>query len=382
MHSKKLMSDHKFLSALSASSVSSRYFEPMTIEHLIEKRPCIVFNVLVKGIIPLNEECFPTELDGMPVDVREGGVRLCVNKADEYQENATLGCKITSSTCPGKSGTLGGFIEHPEYGLCGITCAHVVANDDDKFKLKEMSTVTVKEDHIMYQPDDDDKSKNKLGKLVQLTYKEGENGKPGVDLALFRIEKRAPKEGQFPDGNLPSFNTGLVWGKTGIPSGQRNVQKFGYVTLNTSGVMQFDNCAIKEEPFFSKMTIGDDRLSLTTTLYKQYQIKSCDKNIPFCKQGDSGALVFMEDNTGEETTLRCIGMLVGLTDDNSGYVTPITAILDELKVKQLKPFTTHSTNSTILEQISGMLNTHFDRFNERFRQLEERISRIEADNKK
>jgi hypothetical protein len=104
---------------------------------------------------------------------------------------------------PGKSGTLGGFIEHPEYGLCGITCAHVVSNDDDKFKLKEMSTITVKQNltGMIYQPDGFI-SENKLGKLVQVTYKEGEKGRIGVDLALFKIEKRAPKKGQFPDSKL------------------------------------------------------------------------------------------------------------------------------------------------------------------------------------
>ncbi|XP_060596530.1 uncharacterized protein LOC132750552 isoform X2 [Ruditapes philippinarum] len=382
MHSKKLMSNHKFLSAISASSVSSRCFGPMRLKHVIEKRPCIVLNVLVKGIIPLNEEYFPTKLEGTPVDVREGGVRLCVNKAEEYQENVTMGCKITSSTCPVKAGTLGGFIEHPEYGLCGITCAHVIMNDADKFKLKEMSTITVKEklDGMMYQPDVRIPD-NKLGKLVQVIYREGENGKPGVDLALFRIETRAPKQGRFPDNTLPSFNEGLVWGKTGIPDGHTEVRKFGYVTLNTSGVMQFDNCAIREEPFHSNMTMGDGT-PFTTTLYKQYHIKSCDKNIPFCKLGDSGALVFMEDNTGEETTPRCIGMVVAVTSGNSGYVTPINAILDELKVKQFKPFTTHSATHALLQQVSGMLKSHFDGVNERLEKLEERISRIEADNNK
>jgi hypothetical protein len=99
IHSKKLMCDHKFLSAISASSVLSRHFGSMRYKHKIKKRPCIVFYVLVKGIIPLNEECFPTELEGTPVDVREGGVRLCVNIAEQYQIKATIGCKITSSTC-------------------------------------------------------------------------------------------------------------------------------------------------------------------------------------------------------------------------------------------------------------------------------------------
>jgi hypothetical protein len=196
-HSRKLMHDHKFLSAITASS---KHFG--TKEHTT---PCIVLIVLVKGIIPLDEEPFPTELDGIPVDVREGRVRLCGQNADEYQTNVKMGCKITSSSCP-KSGTLGGFVEHPEYGLCGITCAHVVMDDSSLIRLKEKTTWTEKDfNATIYQPDyipKPDKGEQgpdyEVGKLVRVTYKEGENDKPGVDLALFKIEKRAPTNGGFP----------------------------------------------------------------------------------------------------------------------------------------------------------------------------------------
>jgi hypothetical protein len=194
-HSRKLMSDHKFLSAISASSVVSKHFG--TEKRIIEKSPCIVLTVLVKGIIPLDEEPFPTELDGIPVDVREGGVRLCGQNADEFQTNVKMGCKITSSSRPEKYGTLGGFIEHPEYGLCGITCAHVVLNDKEKLLLKGHSTIEGDTGVKIYQPDSkpvEQAIDYELGKLVKITYKEGESDRPGVDLA--------PITAGFPDSQL------------------------------------------------------------------------------------------------------------------------------------------------------------------------------------
>ncbi|XP_060574017.1 uncharacterized protein LOC132731779 [Ruditapes philippinarum] len=362
-HSKNLMSKHKFLSVISASNVVSKHFG--TKQHDKVTRPCIVLTVLVKGIIPLFEKPFPKELKGITVDVREGGFRFCQQNADEYQTNLRIGCKISSSTCPEKFGSLGGFIEHPQHGLCGITCAHVVLNDYDKYRLRESRTGTVEDSFnigTIYQPVI--RAGNEIGKIVKIVYKEGNESTHGVDLALFKIEKRAPIDGGFPDSQLTSFDAGLVWTKAGIPSDHNRVQKFGCVSGNTTGVIQFDNTVTREIKFDSLMTC-DGESNLTTSLFKQYLIKTLHEDIKFCGVGDSGSLVLMKDDTGGDLDLRCIGMVVGLLDDESCVVTPIAPILDELKVYQLKQFTPN-----ILKRISDKLDTVHDTFDRRFGELD------------
>ncbi|XP_053381982.1 uncharacterized protein LOC128549378 [Mercenaria mercenaria] len=208
---------------------------------------------------------------------------------------------------------------------------------------------------------DDTQEQNQIGRLVEVTYKEGGNGKPGIDLALFKIDKRPPSEGTFPDiqGTTTRirYDSGKVWGKEGVPPNQPQVQKFGFVTGLTYGEIQFDNGVVREKPFHSEMEL--ETTKYTTTLYNQYLIKSNDVNVQFSKLGDSGALVFMKDNTGEENDLRCIGMVVGVLNDNLCAVTPITAILEELKVTTLKSFV------PTWEQIEG-----------RLREMEERLENV------
>ncbi|XP_060600468.1 uncharacterized protein LOC132753928 [Ruditapes philippinarum] len=256
-------------------------------------------------------------------------------------------------------GDFGGFVEHPEYGLCGITCAHVVL-DDTKFNLFKEKTTQTEEDFdvMIYQPKLNEGRQGpdyEVGKLKQATYTDGGNDKPGVDLALFKIEKRAPTNGGFPNSRISSFKAGLVWGKRGIPSRCKDVQKFGQVTRNTHGVIQFDNSVVREIQFFDNLKHDKP------TLYKQYHIKSKNKK-GFCKEGDSGALVFMKDNTGGESDLRCIGMVVGtFIHDHAGIVTPITAILDELKVQQLKSF---------------IINDKFDQIYKLYNKTNERVDKI------
>ncbi|XP_053376646.1 uncharacterized protein LOC123540928 [Mercenaria mercenaria] len=142
-YSMELMHNHTYLSVISASPVVSKHYG--TSNYKTESVSCIALYVIVKHFIPINEEPFPQMLDGIPVDVREGGVQFCGASAEDFHDQVRMGCKITSTFQPQKHGTLGGFVEHPDYGLCGITCAHVVLNDKWKFALKEKMKVKEKE---------------------------------------------------------------------------------------------------------------------------------------------------------------------------------------------------------------------------------------------
>lgn len=199
-YSGELIKNRTFLSAISASSVM--YQKQETGKQEILQIPCIVFYVLVKSVVFLTEETFPEELDGFPVDVREGVFRFCASSAGDFHEKVRMGCKITSGLHPDKHGTLGGFIEHPEYGLCGFTCAHVFRNQAEMFTLK--CKEVLKEDDLLrecdvFQPEMG--YNNKIGRVVKFIYKEGssDNDNTGVDAAMIKIEKRAPEAGNFPD---------------------------------------------------------------------------------------------------------------------------------------------------------------------------------------
>ncbi|XP_053376394.1 uncharacterized protein LOC128547485 [Mercenaria mercenaria] len=224
-YSMELMHNHTYLSVISASPVVSKHYG--TSNYKTESVSCIALYVIVKHFIPINEEPFPQMLDGIPVDVREGGVQFCGASAEDFYDQVRMGCKITSKFQPQKHGTLGGFVEHPDYGLCA--CAHVVLNDKLKFALKEKMKVKEKEMEpcALFQPSYDTQEQNQIGRLVEVTYKEGGNGKPGIDLALLKIDKRPPSEGTFPDiqGTTTRirYDSGKVWGKEGVQPNQQQV---------------------------------------------------------------------------------------------------------------------------------------------------------------
>ncbi|XP_045178974.2 uncharacterized protein LOC123538739 [Mercenaria mercenaria] len=338
MHATDLMQRHKYLSIITASPVRSKSYG--THDFKIQKEPCIVLYVHTKGYIPLDEDPFERRYVGVPVDVREGMFVTCpgssVPKAKEYHEPLRMGCDIAGKSKK-QSGTLGGFIEHPQYGICGLTCAHVLLNFEYFKKLIE------KEDRRMhwpefnpceavYQPGDSD---HQIGQLVQAVYQEGGKDFIGVEVALFQIEQRPPAEGEFPstlngaDGEELRFNSGKTYGLSRI--NKWPVVKFGRTTDKTSGIF------VSTLPLVSARTmkyIWDDG-ECSITLHNQFEIQSVESNKKFADFGDSGSLVFMKDETGEYV---CVGMVDGVTSYGITIVTPITPILDQFKVFRLKSF--------------------------------------------
>jgi hypothetical protein len=199
-HSEDLMKNHKFLSIISACSNRSKGFGASW-ELLPEK--CIVLYVQKKNYIPIDEEPFKTKYDGIPVDVREGAFIPFGRTAKDLLDPVKMGSQIGGDT---HMGTLGFFIDHPQFGICGLTCAHVLLTGREMTQLKTLHGGTLEWPlHEMcknvYQPAD---KQSVLGHTVQVIYKEGSNENCGMELALFRITDRHPKSPDFPDetGNI------------------------------------------------------------------------------------------------------------------------------------------------------------------------------------
>ncbi|XP_045187249.2 uncharacterized protein LOC123545053 [Mercenaria mercenaria] len=325
----ELMKNHKNLSAISGNGIRSKGFSHG--EHELIRETCIVLYVHTKGKIPLDETEFPKLLDGIPVDVREGEFQNCA-LATEYQETARMGCQIKS----GKSGTLGGFVDHPEYGLCAITCAHVVLNDTEIHDLQRDGSNTWRNNEkLVFQPDDTNIQSHYFGQVKEARYNSGGSGKSGVDLAILQIERRPPDSGNFPDVNNAPTDMVFESGKSCSSLNENNnrVMKFGRTTNKTEGFVQFSNAAVKLIDHVHRYTIpwGGD---FSYRLFNQFEIRALTGS--FVKKGDSGSLVFKKDVTGE---LLCVGMVVGMLEPSgNGIVVPISAVLSELGVKEFKDF--------------------------------------------
>ncbi|XP_053391008.1 uncharacterized protein LOC128553847 isoform X2 [Mercenaria mercenaria] len=193
-YAETLMGKHKYLSVITASAVRSEHYGKANRE--IKPETCIIMYVdSVKGKIPLGEDRFPEDLDGVTVDVREGGFCTAVNiTADGVHETLRMGCKI--SAVQDQYGTLGGFIDHPEYGLCGFSCAHVLVDENTLSTLTMTKKMQWNERwKQVYQPIQSEDGQ--IGRLLECYYDNG-HGYHGVDLALFSIDKRPPVSGEFP----------------------------------------------------------------------------------------------------------------------------------------------------------------------------------------
>lgn len=193
-HGKKLMNSHKHLSIINPSSVRSKGFDSN--EHKIIKEACVALYVQRKGYIPICEEPFQSDYDGVKVDVREGA--FYANMQREGEDTLTIGCSIAVRHDGHSSrGSLGGFIEHPQYGLCGLTCAHVVLEENELIELQhkgEISWPNFSTTSFVYFQTT---SNINIGKLVKAVYAEGGEGRYGMEAALFQIEECHPESGAF-----------------------------------------------------------------------------------------------------------------------------------------------------------------------------------------
>jgi hypothetical protein len=198
-NSERLMDNHRYLNVISGSIVRSKTYKPSAM--CLSKESCMALYVSVKGFIPIEEDAFQKTYDGVPVDIREG-LFFPYGMAGEYHDNIKMGCKITRLTeiDRKRGGTLGGFIDNPKYGLCGITCAHAMMFPDELEKCVEqngeISWPQISSD-IVCQPDP--LAINKIGRIVQAIYKNSNQYEASVEVALIQIEDRPPKSGVFPN---------------------------------------------------------------------------------------------------------------------------------------------------------------------------------------
>ncbi|XP_053378859.1 uncharacterized protein LOC128548343 [Mercenaria mercenaria] len=340
----ELMKKHKYLSLIRASPVRSKGYEKS--EGKIGKETCIALYVPAKNYIPTDEEPFQSNYDGIPIDVREGGFVLYTSpRADERHEHIKMGCKISRDKLKGAefshmSGTLGGFVQHPKYGLCGFTCAHALLHYLELEELKEKGGILhwpyFGEFEAINQPEN---ALNVIGRLVQAVYKEGVNGGTGVEVALFQIERRHPTNGDFPPSQTQAgqdlrFESGKTFGCSRLNAD--DIVKFGCKTNKTFGkfLMKQGTTCVRTQKHKLKV-----QTNFEVTLYNQLEVRSVPdangRTCDFADFGDSGSLVFMK---GEDDEYVCVGMLEGGTSDGTVVVTPIAPILEQLDLSKLKSF--------------------------------------------
>ncbi|KAH3775968.1 hypothetical protein DPMN_177379 [Dreissena polymorpha] len=160
-------------------------------ENEIKYEPGLAVYVSAKGFIPIGEEKIAKSYDGVPVDVREG---VCIpfagGRANDILENVKMGCQIKRY----KRGSLGVLFEN-DYGLCGITCGHVVCSPEEMKKcMQKGGTFHFDTNNEVYQPEEP----HTIGYLKKLICKEGNGNEASLDIGVIQLTSRPPRDGKFP----------------------------------------------------------------------------------------------------------------------------------------------------------------------------------------
>ncbi|XP_053405403.1 uncharacterized protein LOC128558950 [Mercenaria mercenaria] len=332
---KELLVNHSSISMISPSIIKSKRFGQNAHELIVTKKPCIALYVHIKGLIPIKEKAFPTEIDGFQTDVREAGFTPFTGGPNEFHEHLKMGCavhaNVTNSEGDIMGGTLGGFINHPRYGKCCLTCAHVVTKPNDMINLRDnnggKAVIGTDRNYLVYQPVCT--GSRPFGRLVCVVYKEGGEGKSGIDAALIKITDRLPKTGDFPDtdnyieagfdqSRPMIFNSGITRDLSDDDI-STEVVKFGAITGVTRGLVRMNGSIIRRTNMCGYSEFG-------YLLHNQVEILSVGSK-PFALSGDSGALVFAKDRSNE---LVAVGMVEGGMSDGRIMITPMCQILAEL----------------------------------------------------
>ena len=192
-YSTRLMREHSNLKIVSASKIKSVKHESDYASY--DELTCIVLYVDVKGIIPIHEELFPAELDGIPVDVREGTFKTYGKNPAEYHEQLMMGCQIVTDY--ETSGTLGGFLKMENNSFACLTCCHIFETPESLSDVeKDPRNYTFLQKGV-YQPF----APFKIGGFIKWVKYTGDEANIGVDAALVEIldPMRYPQSGDFPN---------------------------------------------------------------------------------------------------------------------------------------------------------------------------------------
>ncbi|XP_056003105.1 uncharacterized protein LOC125662317 isoform X1 [Ostrea edulis] len=321
----RLLSSHSNITLISASSVKSKgygkpYQEPPVKQHTI------VIYCRVKGIIPVGEMRFPTEIGGYPVDVRESVVTFAAG-----HEGVRIGDKI-GPTEESITGTLGGFIDL-DLGKKGfITCAHVVCS---KFLDNQNALQNIAEQNISVGVVEE-KGKRRIGKVNKAYFNLDQVTKTSIDAALIELNDSLPETGQFSlkvktedyrkagfqQHHIPSFSNGEI---SKVPDiNLKMFLKIGAVSGLTCGFLHFKDPAAVIGTTPHNVYIHKNKYEL----HGQIEVKPhrCET---FIEKGDSGAFVFSLE-MDDAPILRCIGMVEAFTDHGTCLVTPIQDVLSAL----------------------------------------------------
>ncbi|XP_053408356.1 uncharacterized protein LOC123559853 isoform X2 [Mercenaria mercenaria] len=347
-NSKSLMEQHTNLTRVSIGWFKSKGFA--TKHQNITQKTCIVLYVQVKGFVPLNETALPEVIDGIDVDVRECVV-LPYTFPNEHHEHIKMGCAIHGGlrNAQGRvlGGTLGGFFEVGGEMYC-ITSAHTFMSPADMGKLNQcgkfcdLGPGNDIETFEAHQPVVE--GSRSFGKGVRAVYKEGGNGEAGVEAVVIKVQDRFPVSGEFPACpyrrnpgiDRPNFSTGKMCNREEvnrlIRSKTLTVVKFGCSSGWTRGSFRFSAGAAR----WSNMVGSIHNFGIL--LHNQFEIENIGETL-FAEFGDSGALVFTDENN----ELSVIGTVEGGTPGVI-YVTPICDVFSALElqnVQSTKEFTLH-----------------------------------------
>ncbi|KAJ8304765.1 hypothetical protein KUTeg_018348 [Tegillarca granosa] len=150
-----------------------------------QQKICIVIYCRVKGIIPAGEHPFPKEINGFPVDVREGYAFFTsihndnLPRSSDVQTPLRLGAEISTVD---QSGTLGMFVDLDNNDKGFITCAHFAY---EKEELRPNLSIN-NENIPVFQPKCD-RPENRIGYLEKAIFHCNNRFETSVDAALVRI---------------------------------------------------------------------------------------------------------------------------------------------------------------------------------------------------
>ncbi|XP_053388347.1 uncharacterized protein LOC128551496, partial [Mercenaria mercenaria] len=335
-HADDLLERHSNISVIMPSLKKSKGYNSDS--HTIIDEPCIVLYVPVKGYIPINEDPFQQELDGFKIDVLEGKFETYAGGPNDFHDCLKMGLAIHANIFDSNKhllgGTLGGFVNHPVYKMCGITCAHVVCSSEEMMSVKLCGT---KEgfDKQVFQPVKQESVP--FGRVKMAVYKHGDESLPGMEAALFDIQERHPEDGSFPlafndiqagfDEDRPlTYNSGVVCEASTITP-RTEVVKFGMATGITRGSFALQGAVVRKE------RMEGNRGSFGYSLKNQLVILQIGEE-PFAKAGDSGALVLKH---GDQHDSIGIGIVEGGIKGRV-FVTPICDILRAFGCSEMHQF--------------------------------------------
>ncbi|XP_062604322.1 uncharacterized protein LOC134266104 [Saccostrea cucullata] len=302
--------------------------------------PCIAIYCSYKGVVPIGEKEFPRVMDGYATDIREGFFHLHKNydiyaNSDDLLEPLRMGASISKDQDGTGKGTLGGFVELKNGRVGFLTCAHIFHN------AEEMMQRPLDIPFPIVQPSASKEGSQRCGKILKSAFPfstivDGVS----VDATVVELTERVPDRALFANLTTARLKT-LGLSRSRIPrvccGKMRSMEeaqdrpnekalKCGMESgLTLGGVEESDS-------YVRLRNISPTGQRFYTMYMSQLAIRGRD-GTRFSKKGDSGALVFQFKDLHN---LKCIGMVVG-EGGGFSYATPITSVLEALKVK-LKDF--------------------------------------------